>query len=565
MPRFRFHFGRTVQHFRRYRHILGVLMKYGLIEMGEGLARKLKSALGWRAVPQRIRQRPMVAGRPQRLRAALQELGPTFIKLGQLLSTRPDLLPADYIVELEHLQDNVPPEPFEGVRTEAEQELGGRLEELFASFDTTPLASASIAQVYSAVTQEGERVVVKIRRPGIVRTIRTECEILEHLAGVIKSMIGEEFNVDPNRIIREFTAAVVKEVDFTNELDNLTRFERHFREDPTVHVPRAFRQFCTGGVLTMERIDGIKPSNIKAIEAAGLDRREIARRGANFILRQIFDFGLFHTDPHPGNLLICEGNVVVPLDFGQAAHLSKSERQMLGELMIAIVDDDARRAVRAFQRMDMVTEQTHVGRLVSDAEELVEAYHDLPLGEIPFARLTVQIFDLIRRHRVRPAPEFTLMLKSMMTIENVAVTLDPDFQIIEYLRPYARRIQIEQISPRRMIRQALRSARDAVELAGSLPEDVGAILDKFKRGQFQLHVQHEHLENLTRTIDISASQISFALIISGLLIGSSVLVTRTNTMVWGMVYVQTLGVLGYIAAAVLGAWLLISMLRGRRF
>ena len=564
MPRFRFHFGRTVQHFRRYRHILAVLVKYGLIEMGEGLARKLKAALGWRAVPQRIRQRPMIGGRPQRLRAALQELGPTFIKLGQLLSTRPDILPGDYIIELESLQDQVPPEPFARLRAEAERELGGRIEDLFAAFDTTPLASASIAQVYGAVTREGERVVVKIRRPDIVRTIRTECEILEDLGGVIKTMLGGDVNIDPHRIIREFTNAVIKEVDFSNELDNLTRFERHFRQDPTVHVPRPIGRFCTRGVITMERIEGIKPNNIQAIEAAGLDRKEIARRGADFILRQIFDFGFFHTDPHPGNLLICQGNVVVPLDFGQAAHLSKSEREMLGDLMIAIVDDDARRAVRAFQRMDMLTDQTHIGRLIADAEELIEAYHDLPLGEIPFARLAVQIFDLIRRHCVRPAPEFTLMLKSMMTIENVAVTLDPDFQIIEHLRPFARRIQLEQISPRRMLRQALRAARDATELAGSLPEDVGAIIEKFKRGQFQLHVQHEHLENLTRTIDVSASQISFALIISGLLIGSSLLVTRTG-MLWGMVYVQTLGVLGYLAAAVLGAWLLISMLRGRKF
>ncbi|HOD81807.1 MAG: putative protein kinase UbiB [Planctomycetes bacterium ADurb.Bin126] len=564
MARFRFHFGRTVQHFRRYRHILAVLMKYGLIEMGEGLARKLKSALGRRAVPERVRKRTLSGGRPQRLRAALQELGPTFIKLGQLLSTRPDVLPAEYILELEHLQDNVPPEPFERVRVEAERELGGRLEDLFASFDTTPLASASIAQVYAAVTREGERVVVKIRRPDIVRTIRTECEILEDLSGALKSMLGSDINIDPHRIIREFTNAVVKEVDFSNELENLVRFGRYFRQDPAVHVPRPFETFCTRGVLTMERIDGIKPNNVKAIDAAGLDRKEIARRGANFVLRQIFDFGFFHTDPHPGNLLICPGNVVVPLDFGQAARLSRSERQMLGELMIAVVDDDARRAVRAFQRMDMVTEETHLGRLVSDAEELIETYHDLPLGEIPFTRLSTQIFDLIRRHHVRPPPEFTLMLKSMMTIESVAVTLDPDFQIIEYLRPFARRIQLEQISPRRTLRQAMRAVRDAADLAGNLPEDISAILEKFKRGQFQLHVQHEHLENLTRTIDVSASQISFALIIAGLLIGSSLLVTRTG-MLLGLVYIQTLGVLGYVAAAVLGAWLLVSMLRGRRF
>lgn len=552
-----------MQHFRRYRHILAVLMRYGLIEMGEGLARKLKSALGWRAVPQRVRRRAEILSRPQRLRAALEELGPTFIKLGQLLSTRPDILSGDYIAELEQLQDHVAPEPFAQIRAEAQRELGGRLEDLFASFDPQPLAAGSIAQVHAAVTREGDQVVVKIRRPNIVPTIRTECEILQNLAGVLRMMLSDGENIDPGQVVREFTEAVGKEVDLRNELQNLQRYARHFRDDPAVHLPRAYEPLCTGGVLTMERIEGIKPNNLAAIEAAGLDRKLIARRGADFILRQIFEFGFFHTDPHPGNFLIWKDNVLVPLDFGQGARLSRMERRMLGELVIAIVDEDARRAVRAFQRMDMISSETNLDRLCSDAEEVLETYHGLPLKEIPFSRVMSQTFDLIRRHRVRPPAEFTLMLKSLMTIENLAATLDSDFQLIEHLRPYARKLQREQVDPRRMVREAVRALRDGAELAGQLPEDVGAILDKFKRGQFQLHVQHEHLENLVRTIDVSAHQISFALIIAGLLIGSSLLVSQSG-MVWQMISIQTLGVLGYLTAAILGFWLLINMMRSRR-
>jgi ubiquinone biosynthesis protein len=550
-----------VDHLRRYRHIVGVLIKYGFDEVVQVLRLRVRLKLGLR-LPARPQPAPPGRTRPQALRMALEELGPTFIKLGQLLSTRPDVLPADYIRQLEQLQDQVAPVEFEKVRQDIQKRLGGGLEEFFSRFDPVPLAAGSIAIVYRARTREGDEVAVKVLRPGVEGVLRTECEILQDLAGLIKSGLPRDQTIDPVQMAREFTAAVTKEVDLANELRNLQRFGRNFADNPTVHVAKAYPAYCRPGVLTMELIQGVKPTDRAAVAAAGLDPKVIARNGANFVLRQVFDFGLFHTDPHPGNLLVLPGNVLAPLDFGQIAHLGSADRALLGELVLAIVEGDADRLLRVFARSDMLSEGTRTRDLARDLEEALDVYHSLPLGEIPFGQMLSGTFDIIRRHRVRPPAEFVMMLKSMMTIESLGTALDADFRLIQHLRPYARRLTLRQYSPLRLWRRTRSALDDAAALADRLPEDLSAILGKFKRGQFQLHLHHEHLESLIHILDRTSNRVSFALIIAGLVVGSSLLVPQPGT-VLGLVSLQTLGVLGYLTAAILGLWLLASIIRGR--
>ncbi len=539
---------------------MAVLMKYGLEEVAEALRSKVLVRLGERAAPLHVRRVAEGHSRPERLRLALEELGPTFIKFGQLLSTRPDLIPAEYIHEFERLQDQVKPDTAQRVRTEVERQFDRTVEDLFRSFDPAPLAAGSIAQVHRATTHQGDRVVLKIRRPGIVQIIQAESGILEDFAGILKvTMFGHE-TIDPQQMVKELVEAVAKETDLANERRNVLRFQKNFADDPTVHIPRVYEEYCTEGVLTMEYIEGIKPGDPAALKEHGFDCKLIAQRSANFVLCQIFDLGFFHTDPHPGNFFLLPDNVLAPIDFGQVARLSSQDRRIFNEIVLAIVDNEAARVVRALEREDMLHEQTDLARLTAGMEQLIESFRDLPLRDIPFGNVVTQTFDLFRSNFVRPPSQFTLMLKSMATVESFARSLDSDFSLIEALKPYARRATLRDLQPKQVLRHVRRAVQDAGDLASRLPEDVNVILSKFRHGKFQVRVHHEHLENLTKTLDKSSNRISFSLIIAALLIGSSLLVAQEGT-VWGLFRLQSLGILGYVIAAVIGGGLLVSIIR----
>ncbi|HOL32781.1 MAG TPA: AarF/UbiB family protein [Anaerohalosphaeraceae bacterium] len=555
---------RTFAHMVRYRHIMTVLIKYGFEEIAGIFARRLKIGLGSKGLPTTRMQNLAQTSLAARVRLACQELGPTFIKLGQLLSTRPDLLSDEYIAELERLQDQVAAEKYEDIRLMVKQQLGGFPEEIFERFDAEPIAAASIAQVHRARTKEGDEVVVKIRRPGIVKTLRTEMEILADIAGILKTRLPTPETFNPVRMVQEFSEAVTKEVDLANERRNQQRFIRNFADDPSVHVPRVFEKYSSEGVLTMEYIEGIKPNRIDQILAAGLNPKIIAARGADFVLRQVFEFGFFHTDPHPGNFLILDGNVLAPLDFGQVGRLTKQDRMLLQYLVLAVVEGDVSRIVHGLERAEMLDEETDLAELSRDFEEILETYSNLPLKDIPFGEAIRRMFDVIRHHRIEPPRDFTLMLKCLMTIESFANDLDSNFQIMEHLKPYARRFTLQQISPEALFRQARTAARSASELASRLPEDAAAIISKFRRGKFKIHVYHDHLEEMEQTLDNSSNRISFAVIIAALLIASSMLVPQSGG-VLGIVTFQTLGILGYLTAMVMGLWLLFSIIRHRRF
>ena len=548
---------------RRYRHIVAVLTRYGLEEIADPLRSRLLVPLGERVAPMRIKRMAEGHTRPERLRLAIEALGPTFIKFGQLLSTRPDLIAPEYIHELERLQDQVKPDAPERIRAAVERELNGKLDEVFLSFDLTPLAAGSIAQVHRATTRGGDSVVVKVRRPGIVRIIQAEREVLEKLAGILKATLFEDETIDPKQMVTEFVEAVSKETDLANERRNQLKFARSFAADPAIHVARVYEEYCTPAILTMEYIDGIRPSHPKVLAEHGLDCKVIARRGADFVLRQVFELGFFHTDPHPGNFFLLPDNVLAPIDFGQVARLSSQDRRLFNEIVLAIVDDEPGRVVRALERRDMLDDKTDAAKLTAGAEQLIDTYRDLPLKSVPFGTIVTQTFGLFRSNYVRPPAQFTLMLKALATIEAFARSLDPDFNILDALKPYARRASLEALEPRRLLHLARRTMQDAGDLAARLPEDVNVILSKFRQGKFQVRVHHEHLENLTKTLDKSSNRISFSLIIAALLVASSLLVPQQGT-VLGLFRLQSIGILGYVIATIIGAWLLVSIIRSGR-
>ncbi|HRU15201.1 MAG TPA: AarF/ABC1/UbiB kinase family protein [Anaerohalosphaeraceae bacterium] len=555
---------RTAAHLARYRHIMSVLIKYGFEEVAGLVARRFRVGLGSKGIPTNRSEEMLQVSAARRLRMAMEELGPTFIKLGQLLSTRPDLIPAEFVEEFERLQDQVTPERPEIIREEIRRQLGAYPEELFAAFEVEPIAAASIAQVHRVRLKDGRIGAMKIRRPGIVKVIRTELEILEDFAALLKRRLRNGDVIDPQRMVREFAQAVLKEVDLSRERKNLQRFGRNFADDPTVHVPAVFEEYCTEAILMMEFIEGIKPSQIEQLRAEGYDTKEIARRGADFVLKQVFDFGFFHTDPHPGNFLIMKGNVLAPLDFGQVGRLSRPDRELMQAIVLSIVSGDVTRVLQALERAEMIEERTDILELRRDLEDLLDNYSNMPLKDIPFGEAIRRGFEIIRSHHIQPPRDFTLMLKCLMTIESFARGLDPDFQIINHLKPYARRFTMESYKPSGVLRQLGKAVQGAGELAGRFPEDAAAILSKVRRGQFHIHIHHEHLDELERTMDNSSNRLSFAIIIAALLIASSLLVAQEGT-VLGLLSLEALGIAGYLTAAVVGVWLLVLILQGRRF
>jgi ubiquinone biosynthesis protein len=540
------------------------LIKHGFNEIGSLISRHKTGGMGATKVAGQVKSSNAVT-HPQRMRLVLEELGPTFIKFGQLLSTRPDLLPVEYIAELEKLQDQVPPAKYESIREEIKKELGDFPENIFERFDTNPIAAGSIGQVYRAKTKEGLEVVVKVRRPGVVDRVKTECEILLDLAGLIKSqLIGEDETVDPHRMVHEFTLAVNKEVDFANERRNQKRFIRNFADDDNIHVPQVVDDYCSDGLLTMEYINGIRPGKVEPLINKGLDPKQVARAGADFVLKQVFTHGFFHTDPHPGNFFVLEDNILVPIDFGQVGRLGSQERRLLRDVVVAIVTGDAAQMIRGLEQAEMIGDRTEMTDFVRDAEILFDTYYGLPIKEIPFGEMIMNGFDVMRRHYINPPADFTLMLKSMVTIEAFAVSLDEEFQIIEYLKPYAKKFSVEDYLPSNVAKNARKAAVGARNLMSKLPEDINSIMSKMRKGKVQVRVHHEHLEQLSSTLDKSSNRISFAVIIGALLIGSSMLVPQEGA-VLGIVDLQTLGIIGYVTAAVIGIWLVVSILRSRHF
>ncbi len=542
---------------------MAVLMKYGLEEVAEALRTRFLVRMGERAAPLRVKRAALGQSRPHRVRLALEELGPTFIKFGQLLSTRPDIVPADYVHEFEHLQDQVKPDAFRKIQAEVEYQLDGKLEDIFASFNPEPLAAGSIAQVHRATTREGDSVVVKVRRPGIVDIIHAECDILEELTAILKATLFEHDTIDPRQMVKEFVDAVSEETNLADERRNLVRFAANFKDDPTIHIPEVYEKYCTNGVLTMEYIDGIKPGDPEVLAARGIDCKLVAQRGANFVLRQIFELGFFHTDPHPGNFFLLPDNVLVPIDFGQVARMSSRYRRLFNEIILAIVENESSRVIRSLEREEMTDERTDLNKLTGDMEQLIDTYRNLPLKNIAFGKVVTRTFDLFRTNYIRSPAQFTLMLKTLATVESFARSLDPEFNIMEAMKPYARRSMMRDLEPKRFVRQMRQVFQDAGDLVMRMPEDVNVILSKFRQGRFQVRVHHEHLENLTKTVDKSSNRISFALITAALLVASSMLVAQEGT-VLGLFRLQTMGIVGYMIAAVIGIWLLISISRSRR-
>ncbi len=554
--------GRTYRNLNRYRQILAVLFKYGFGDLIELLKIEQYIEVGLQLISKNRRNRIEKLSRAERVRMAFEELGPTYVKLGQVLSTRPDLVPVDFTNELSKLQDEVPPFAFSEAKETIEAEFGSPLEELFDFFDELPFASASIGQVHKAGLKDGEMVAVKVQRPGIKKIIEVDLEIMLHLAMLVERNIKEIALYRPVKIIEEFARTLEKEIDYTLEATSMERFARHFLNDPTTYIPKVFRDMTTERVLSMELVDGIKISEIDRLEKAGLDRKTITVRGANFYLKQVFDFGFFHADPHPGNIFILPDNVICLLDFGMTGSVDRQTRENFVDLIDSVARRHETKTTQVILKLTSWDDEPDLRQLERDVTDFMGQHLYKPLKNIEVGKLMNHLLELISRHRLMIAPDIFLMMKAMTTVEGVALVLDPDFDMIAQTAPFIRRIKLSRFHPERIAEDLIQLVSETLQFVEKFPKDMLEITRLIRQQRLSLKMEHQGLDAMLATHDRISNRISFSIIIAALIIGSALIViSEIPPLFYG---ISLIGIVLFSTAAIMGIWLLIAILRKGR-
>ncbi len=523
----------------RVHEIIGVLAKYGLADWVKGL--------NYPWIQDRIQS---FDGQPipnlkieERVRLAFTELGTTFIKLGQMLSTQPDLVGPEMAEELAHLQIAAPADPPDTVRATIEAEFGKPMSGLFAQFEDVPLASASIAQVHPARLASGEQVVVKVQHAGIADKLMPDLDILAGLAELAEKHASRIRLYRPVAVVRQFRRTLLRELDFTAERRNLEEFAKHFAQDDTVHFPRPYVQFSTYRVLTMERLDGILGTDSTGLAASGADLNEFARRGANMYLQMIFRDAFYHADPHPGNLMLLPGNVVGVLDCGMVGRLDEALREGLDEMLTAVVTHDSAELGEIVLRLGFAPPATDRDELRADLSDFVAEYVGQSIQDLDLSSALNSLFEIIRRHNIILPPEISLLLRTLVELEGTAQQLSPEFSLAEVLGPFYTTVVRRRLSVQGILGRLQRAHRDWERLLQSLPRDLGDILRSARDGTFSVHMELRHIDPVINRLVLGV--MTAALFVSSALLWSM----KATPTIAG---VSVFGGAGYLLAAYLG-------------
>lgn len=471
-----------------------------------------------------------------RMRLALTELGPTFIKLGQILSTRDDLVGVELARELTKLQSAAPADSFAAVRSTIEMELGRPLEDLFAEFEEKPLASGSIAQVHRARLRDGPWVVVKVRHPGIQNKFRVDLDILVGLAELAEKHLEEVARYRPRATAAEFQRTLFRELDFGREERNLQQFAANFAADPTVHFPQTYPELSTGRVLTMELLEGVPLSDPRRLEAAGFDKEELARRGATVFLEMIFRDGFYHADPHPGNVLVLPGGVIGMIDCGMVGRLDEHTHEDIEELLLAISQLDAARLTAVITRVGAVPPHLDQTALGADVAEFLAYYGSRSLRQLALGQALTEMIEIIRRYQILLPTGIALLLKVLVMLEGTSRQLHPQFDMISLIQPYRGRMLRRYLSPKRRLRKLQLAMAEWRRFSAMLPRTVADILQQLQTNRFEVRLEHKHLEP-------TVNRLVYGMLTSALFVGSSLMLSfDVPPAWWGMSLPGTVGV-----------------------
>jgi ubiquinone biosynthesis protein len=558
-------FTRGVQSLHRLQYIARVLTQHGFghivhrLELGRLVPiwlRRTSDSKSVEAAP------PATIGR--RLRRVANDLGPIYVKFGQILAGRPDVLPPEILAELRSLQDDVDPFDVAVARTIIGEELGKPLDEAFASFDDAPVASGSIGQVHRATLPDGREVVVKVRRPNIESSVRADLQILRWLAEALERWVPESRVYRPTVLIDEFERTLAAELDFLHEAAITARFSETFREDPHIDVPEVIWSHSTVKVLTLQLVSGENLDQALERDGHRLNRKELAKHLADAYLRQFFELGTFHADPHPGNILIMPPARIGLVDFGQTGVIGDTTAGHLLMLLIGAVSRDVELVTVALVEMGASGSGTDRRQLSRDVQSLLDKYYGQPLQRLQVGTIFYELAAIVRQHDLLIPRDVVLMLKSLATVWGVALRLDPDLDLVALMRPRLSALVRDRLGPRRLARAGGVTLWHLFNFLKTAPQQLREVLRQVSSGQWQLNVRHENLDSLAKEMDRSGNRLAFSIVIAAVVIASSMIVTSDSTMVVLGIRLQVFGFIGYIIAGILGIGLLVAILRSGR-
>ncbi len=490
----------------------------------------------------------------EQVRLALEELGPTFVKLGQVLSTRADLIPPEYQLELAKLQDNVPPAPYADIKAEIEVELGAPPEEIFETFDTQPLAAASIGQVYAATLADGSDVVVKVQRPSARATVEEDLDILQRLATQARKHWDKENQYNIEELAREFSDTLRGELDYRREAHNADRFAANFAGFEGVIIPTIYWDYSTSRIVTMSRVRGIKISELAQLDAAGIDRPALAKRSASILLKMIFDEGFFHADPHPGNFFVEADGTIALIDFGMVGTVDAQAQSLLSNLLIGFIREDIDLLTETFIGLAGPDQLVNRFALNQDLARLVTSTRGDETSELNITAVLEETTGIVREYRLRMPSNIANLLRTITIADGLGTMLDPDFNYVEQVTPYAQRMLLEQYSPQRMVKEFLQSSKAAAELVVELPNQLRRVMSDLERGNLQVGISPGSFERPLQQLSTLVNRLVVGMLTASFIVSLAVLLS-TNRLAGWTGFMGVLFGLGFFISAIFGIYL----------
>ena len=556
----------TYRNINRIRQIVNIFLKHGFGQFIDQLnlhrfiplRKRLKIFSRWQEA-----EKQTIA---ERLRMAFSELGPSFIKFAQMLSTRPDLITPEYADEFKKLQDKVPPFSPEKSRQIIESEFNVTLSTIFSEFQNNPVAAASIAQVHNATLKSGEKVIVKVQRPDIRVIIETDISILGIVGRLMLKYIPESRLFDPEGIVNEFSRIIKKELDFIAEAKNAQRFKRNFTDNKNIHIPAVFTDYLSSKVIVMERIEGVRIDDIEGIESMGVDRRELAMRGVDAYFKMIFEDGFFHADPHPGNIFVMSDGIIGLMDFGIVGWLTPDLIDNLARAFLALLNRNFDQLIELYIDFGLISDEIDIEKFKrefkSDLVYLLEPLYDLNISEVNFPEYLETMTLLVVKHGIKVPSDLLLVNRTILIVDNIGRQLDPEFNLITAAEPYAAQLIKNRMSPQRIFDKTKENLLDISDLLIDTPKQINRLLRKTLRDEISFKMDPIGMDKLITDIDRSSNRLAFSIVVAATIVGSSMLVQSD---IGGKIFgLSTVGVVGFVVAFFLGLRLLISIIKSGR-